>query len=95
MLTQSYQFHVAIDSDMPDRQQTHSALRCDVWRGGRGSVILSETTSTGIRVIVSITMVHDIRHDFIPFLELRMPSTDALALRQSGLNEFLFAPVGN
>jgi hypothetical protein len=31
---------------------------------------------------------------FIPLRELNMPSSDAFALRHSGLNEFLFAPVG-
>ena len=34
-------------------------------------------------------------HDaFIPLWECNMPSSDAFALRRSGLNEFLFAPVG-
>jgi hypothetical protein len=31
---------------------------------------------------------------FIPLWEFNMASTDAFALRRSGLNEFLFAPVG-
>jgi hypothetical protein len=31
---------------------------------------------------------------FIPLWEFNMPSPDAFALRRSGLNEFLFAPVG-
>jgi hypothetical protein len=30
----------------------------------------------------------------MPSWELNMPSSDAFAFRQSGLNEFLFAPVG-
>ena len=33
-------------------------------------------------------------HGFIPSWRITMPSTDAFALRRSGLNEFLFAPVG-
>ena len=37
---------------------------------------------------------HHIPHGFIPSWQITMPSTDAFALRRSGLNEFLFAPVG-
>ena len=29
MLAQPHWFRVRVDRDMPDRQQTHSALRCD------------------------------------------------------------------
>ena len=54
-----------------------------------------KTANTGIEHIVSITAVHDILHDvFIPLWGFNMASTDAFALRRSGLNEFLFAPVG-
>ena len=37
-------------------------------------------------------MVPDMQ--FMPLWEFNMPSSDAFAFRQSGLNEFLFAPVG-
>ena len=36
-------------------------------------------------------MLHDV---FIPQWKFNMPSSDAFALGRSGLNEFLFAPVG-
>jgi hypothetical protein len=73
----------------------HPDLRVDVACGGRGPDILSETVNTGTEHVVSTTAVHDILHDvFIPLWEFDMPSSDAFALRRSGLNEFLFAPVG-
>ena len=59
------------------------------------SNILSEMVIAGTEHVVSTTAVHDIHHDIsIPLWEFNMPSSDAFALRRSGLNEFLFAPVG-
>src|SRR5579872_3474722 len=44
------------------------------------------TANTGTEHIVSITAVHDILHDvFIPLWGFNMASTDAFALRRSGL----------
>jgi hypothetical protein len=60
-----------------------------------GPNIISETVNTCTEPVVSTTAVDDILHHvFIPLWELNMPSSDAFALRHSGLNEFLFAPVG-
>jgi hypothetical protein len=57
--------------------------------------ILSETADTGTEHVVSTTAVHDILHNvFIPLWEFNIRSSDAFALPRSGLNEFLFAPVG-
>jgi hypothetical protein len=40
-------------------------------------------------------MVHNIPHHILtPSWEFDMPSSDVLALQHSGLNDFLFAPVG-
>jgi hypothetical protein len=56
---------------------------------------LTETADTGTKHVVSTAAVHDIPHDvFISLWEFDMPSSDAFALQRSGLNEFLFAPVG-
>lgn len=86
---------VAVDSGTMDHQQMNPDLRV----GGASAVVAQniplETPNTGTEHVVSITAVHDILYDvFIPLWEFNMASSDAFALRRSGLNEFLFAPVG-
>jgi hypothetical protein len=48
-------------------------------------------TNSSRKIIASTATKHNI---FIPLWEYNMPSSDAFALSQSGLNEFLFASVG-
>jgi hypothetical protein len=62
--------------------------------GAVSAGILSKTMIPGIGHVASATMMHDILFAFIPLWKFNMPSSDAFALQQSGLNEFLFAPVG-
>jgi hypothetical protein len=62
--------------------------------GAVAAGILSKTIITGIGHVASATMMHDILFAFIPRWKFNMSSSDAFALQQSGLNEFLFAPVG-
>src|ERR1700693_698900 len=46
--------------------------------------------------VVTSAAVHDILHDTVISLwEFNMVSSDVFAFGRSGLNEFLYAPVGN
>jgi len=83
----------------PDLGRTISRINPDpCWRL-RAAVpaqnIPLDTPNTGTEHVVSITTAYDVLYDvFVPLWEFNMASTDAFALRRSGLNEFLFAPVG-